>query len=285
MNKKVKLSSDQLTKIKNNNSLESKVEEITTLQKSNSDDFNVHNLCSVKTVLNNLNCKLETFKFEGLIRQALANYPIINNLELRNFHSKKKRRHLSFSARSIHEFYSWPYAKRKASEWIRALYIKRKCSQIIESLNDHFKSKLNIQVWSTKCIVLWLRSHGYTPLEYQHMLVLSQFDNQPQIKDDEPYSYLNYVDSLSPLNKLFSNTKNLIINLAEADISPNDDDCFIDVVNLEDEDPDRKKLNAISILKQRNERGLVNESGLNHVEMCDGSKHVREQLDMVGFRF
>lgn len=256
MGKKVKLTTDQLTKIKNNSlriappaqSLEtinksepideqkSKTNEIESIKE---EPINIDNLCSEQSLIESTQSKKSILKFEHLIQKALKHYPIINHP---SFHLKadrtRKRKKLCFSAQSIHEYYSWPYAKRKANEWIRALHIKRKCFQLLENSDE----KINYDMWSTKTIVLWLRSHGYTPLEYEHMQVVEFNEKFLNIQEtpNEFQSHLNYVDSLTSLNRLFNSKrlKEKFCQSEKADDGDCDENILIDVVNIE---PKEKK--------------------------------------------
>ena len=62
----------------------------------------------------------------------MKQYPIILSENYHYYHPNFRHK-LPFAATSIHEFYSWPYAKRKANEWMRALEIKKKCIQMIKA--------------------------------------------------------------------------------------------------------------------------------------------------------
>ncbi|XP_073530583.1 YEATS domain-containing protein 2 isoform X2 [Phyllobates terribilis] len=64
-----------------------------------------------------------------------------------------------FCARSLDQYYSWNIGKRRASEWQRAIAMKRKLQEILEK-----QAKFgNFAPLKTKEIVHWCRNHGYTP--------------------------------------------------------------------------------------------------------------------------
>ncbi|XP_073437358.1 YEATS domain-containing protein 2 isoform X2 [Dendrobates tinctorius] len=65
----------------------------------------------------------------------------------------------TFCARSLDQYYSWNIGKRRASEWQRAIAMKKKLLEIIEK-----QAKFgNFAPLKTKEIVHWCRNHGYTP--------------------------------------------------------------------------------------------------------------------------
>ncbi|CAF0710070.1 unnamed protein product [Brachionus calyciflorus] len=287
--KKLKLSIDQLTKIKSTqNKIETEqqplakqtdktiqIQEISIKNQSNDQIKTTENFYSTVLLIEkikSLNSTNKTIDFEALIFQGLKQYPIILNDDSKK--SKKLRRKLPFCAHSIHEFYSWPYAKRRANEWMRALYIKKKCALLIEK----YQLNENLNLWSTKSIVLWLRSHGYTPLEYQHMQIMS-FDNKIMTSNENDIiNEFTYIDSSLPIDNL-KNSDYLKIN--DKEIEEDEDNVLIDVVNIEPKD--------VKKLKDKNSRNNLeikdaNFCDLNHLEMCSGSKYVKQQLDMLGIK-
>lgn len=190
------------------------------------------------------------------MKRIIRKYPLVANF---NSHISKRSSLLPFCARNLNDFYKWPYAKRRANEWMRALYVKRKCIEL---------GKIE-KAWSTKSIVIWLRSHGYTPLENKHILRQNQIGSQS-----------GYVDSLSTLNKLIDLRE---LNFSDADCRPDlndaDENFIIDIVNN-----DEKKVSNIqneSINTDAECAAELNDNNENSVDMCEGSKHVKEQLDLV----
>ncbi len=89
--------------------------------------------------------------FENWIKLSLRHFPIVLNFNFETAFTEtpnRRKQNLVFCARTLQEFYMWPYAKRKANEWLRALNIKRFITDKIQK---------NIPIWSTKAIVLYLR--------------------------------------------------------------------------------------------------------------------------------
>lgn len=208
-----------------------------------------------------LNLEAKNLKYENLISESLRHYPIIGD-----YH--KKRRKLSFSAQSIHEFYSWPYAKRRANEWIRAVFIKKKCSYLIEKYD--LKS---ICPWSTKSIVLWLRSHGYTPLEYQHMQIMSLERKIMNYDENQVLDEFNYVDSLKPVNFIKKDS------LWKKDSQNEKDSLFIDIVNIDPNESEKKR----PMDQTKFEHKLVF-SPKNHLEPCAETKYVQKLLQQLNLK-
>lgn len=61
----------------------------------------------------------------------------------------------SFSASSLHHYYTWTTVKRRANEWMRGVAIRNE----LVGLRPDLK---------TRQVVVWCRYHGYTPLESGH---------------------------------------------------------------------------------------------------------------------
>lgn len=208
-----------------------------------------------------LNLERKSLKYENLVNESLRHYPIIGD-------NYKKRRKLPFSAKSIHEFYSWPYAKRRANEWIRAVYIKKKCSYLIDKYN-----LTNLSPWTTKSIVLWLRSHGYTPLEYQQMQVMSLERKIINYDENQVLDEFHYVDSLQPVNcikkdniwKMYSQNEN--------------DSIFIDIVNIDSNESKKKRP-----MDQTKFDHKVIFNQKNHLEPCAETKYVQKLLEQLNLK-
>lgn len=232
--------------------------------------------------------------FEVFLRRNLRYYPIIitnnsNNNNNNNNQQESLIKSQSYAAKSIHEFYSWPYAKRKAIEWIRALYLKRDCiASMCKCLNVSNENYIRSQLWSTKNVVLWLRSHGYTPLEYKHMkLVNSQTISLNEAKLNYVYS-LTSISDILPENSYDSeslNYKSKANRMMECDNEEENELICVDVDSSEDTQPTtaemskrRKKKESVSLIDELNE---INE---NQIEMSEEDLHVREQLDTLGIK-
>lgn len=69
--------------------------------------------------------------FESCLKIAVKQNPIILSNP-----SQIVENELPYWANSIHEFYSWSYAKRKAHEWMRALCLKRKSVKLMKEINN-----------------------------------------------------------------------------------------------------------------------------------------------------
>ncbi|KAG8580610.1 hypothetical protein GDO81_007360 [Engystomops pustulosus] len=87
-----------------------------------------------------------------------------------------------FCASSLEQYYSWHIGKRRASEWQRAVTMKKMLQEIIEK-----QAKFNnIAPLKTKEIVHWCRIHGYTPPDPENASderesfedVLTRIDNE-----------------------------------------------------------------------------------------------------------
>ncbi|KAG8580603.1 hypothetical protein GDO81_007360 [Engystomops pustulosus] len=94
-----------------------------------------------------------------------------------------------FCASSLEQYYSWHIGKRRASEWQRAVTMKKMLQEIIEK-----QAKFNnIAPLKTKEIVHWCRIHGYTPPDPENASderesfedVLTRIDNEAAL----PSSY------------------------------------------------------------------------------------------------
>ena len=216
--------------------------------------------------------QLSRRNFEAFLKIALKCSPIIAPYQNSNFSDNEEFKNnmpkeLPFCAQSIHQFYSWPYAKRKASEWMRALHVKRTCEELIKK-DNRSNEESSLKVWSTKSILLWLRSHGHTPLEYQHMLIETK---------NEPYALTNYVNSLKPFNKILDQREytTFFSKLEDSGV-----DIEINVVDdcSQDDAPKSKVQQSLT-----NKFHLDELKSTNSIEMCEGSLYVREQLETVIF--
>ncbi|XP_040283821.1 YEATS domain-containing protein 2 isoform X2 [Bufo bufo] len=94
-----------------------------------------------------------------------------------------------FCASSLEQYYSWHIGKRRASEWQRAVSMKKMLQEIIET-----QAKFsNFTPLKTKEIVDWCRMHGYTPPDPENASderesfedVLTRIDNEAAL----PSSY------------------------------------------------------------------------------------------------
>ena len=243
--------------------------------------------------------------FESLLRQWVNKFPILVSDSLKK---KMLRKHGAvvvrasncsdcclLSARSMHEYYSWPYGKRKACEWMRAVHLRRHC---LGQLGNTSEPNAAEPAWSTKQVILWLRAHGYTPLEYKHMS-LEHSEATPA-----PAPSSGYVDSLTPLESFDATVGSLL--LQEETITGDGGDhhsasysttttANIDIVSIVPDDLITKRSASSShhlhhhhqIQQQQQQqillRGDTGEPTRSNrpIEMCEGARYVSEQLDMA----
>lgn len=77
----------------------------------------------------------------------------------------------SFSSSSYEKYFSWSFSKRRASEWQRAVFLKK---LFIEYLDANNKSLVTP---TTKTIMIWCRRNGHTPAERKLKVVHSNDEN------------------------------------------------------------------------------------------------------------
>jgi hypothetical protein len=250
-----------------------------------SDIYNVDLLLErIKSNINYYNI-FETF--ELYLRNNVKHYPIVSRRRTNWSNQFKNMQHHHYAgtslicAESIHEYYSWPYGKRKSIEWMRALYLKRKCEAQMLRHCYHLTTKF----WSTKQVVLWLRSHGYTPMEYSQICRLNK--NETALIDLNHSISKNtcYVDSLCPINDLIKSSSidlNIEIN---SDLQKNEeDDEIIDVVSIDsklDEANNNVNKDNNDKLKSNDDESLYNLNNpliINDIEQCD---LIKQELQKV----
>nr|KAJ8033857.1 YEATS domain-containing protein 2 [Holothuria leucospilota] len=90
---------------------------------------------------------------EELIRNIVKIKPL--------FKENRKVEELPYAALTLQEFQSWPIGKRRASEWLRALDVRKTAQNLIHKIMDLWEEK----PWNTKKVMRWCRRHGYTPAE------------------------------------------------------------------------------------------------------------------------
>uniref|UniRef100_A0A4W3I070 YEATS domain containing 2 n=1 Tax=Callorhinchus milii TaxID=7868 RepID=A0A4W3I070_CALMI len=94
-----------------------------------------------------------------------------------------------FTATSLEQYYSWNIGKRRASEWQRAVVVRKMLQEVVETC-PRFSS---IEVMKTKQIMWWCRQRAYTPPDPETTMseensiedILTQIDNEPEF----PCSY------------------------------------------------------------------------------------------------
>nr|XP_060624150.1 YEATS domain-containing protein 2 isoform X1 [Anolis sagrei ordinatus] len=166
----------------------------------------------------------------------------------------------SFCASSVEQYYSWNIGKRRASEWQRALTIRKILHEIIEK-HPKFHS---ISPLKTKQVVQWCRFHGYTPPDPEALRnedsiedVLTQIDNEPEC-----------LSTYSVGKELCQKLKELERFLKEEP----DNDEEIDILNITEP-------LKINIKKEQEEK---QEEENFYVEPQPASEFVRETVQQIG---
>ena len=212
------------------------------------------------SLLAGINKSFDFDTYEDYLKVAQKFSPIICKTAVRH--------HLPFCAHSVSEYYSWPYAKRKANEWMRSVSVKRKVTSMI---NKSSVNKDKLTPWSVKKILIWLRANGYTPLEYDSMQIAYPSLSEKEVNERE--SKYRYVSSLSPFDEL--------INRDSIRFDQTDSGELIDVISCDDSS------NGNSLEKRNHNpigKNVKNEVNSNYdylIEPTEGGKHVKEQLDVV----
>jgi hypothetical protein len=220
--------------------------------------------------------------YESCLKALLHNYPIF--LAENNFNKPASIALPYLCASSLNEFYSWPYGKRKAIEWMRAVHLRRKCELILlnDAKSEHLDNKK--QLWSTKRIVLWLRAHGFTPIERQHLtnVACKNEDNSGYVNSNVSYKQLvnaNCTKSIE-INELLELTNSYRLPI-EDHHAENSDFEELDVLNVQDMLKKKNKSNESKSKLIQNDQDLES-NVINKIEMCEGSLYVQELLrDMV----
>ena len=192
---------------------------------------------------------------EKCVRCLARQFPLVSKYRVGN--GLKSRRPV-YCAASLNEYYSWPYAKRKANEWLRAVQVKKRLSQM---MSGHVGD-----MWTTKMILMWLRSHGYSPLEYQHMIANRRRNNLSDFK---------YVDSLTPIAKLLN-----IFDDDDGKVGGNEtDEEFVDVVNDHDQCLNEKTAKHEQMNTNPNTEDSLN--CFNSIPIEPETNYIKEQLKIV----
>ncbi|XP_018427479.1 PREDICTED: YEATS domain-containing protein 2 [Nanorana parkeri] len=130
----------------------------------------------------------------------------------------------SFCASSLEQYYSWNIGKRRASEWQRAVAMKKMLQEIIEK-QPKFSS---IAPLKTKEIVHWCRIHGYTPPDPE-----SSSDDQESIED-----VLTRIDNEASLPSSYSSSEALCQKIEELEKGLKKErevDEDVDIISMEEE--------------------------------------------------
>lgn len=108
---------------------------------------------SNKPEVNSFNLVLPQNRFKNMgeaLNYVFKKMPLYSDLA----NNLNYKRFYPFTASSLKEFVSWNVGKRRSSEWSRARAIKK----ILMSAKIH-----GIENWNTKAILMYGRSHDYTP--------------------------------------------------------------------------------------------------------------------------
>lgn len=191
------------------------------------------------------------------LKRCLPDCPLILDATFgRHNQEEKNHRTLDLCAQSLHDYYTWPCAKRKAREWMRAVRLKELAAT----------SNPPPPIWSTKRIVLWLRSHGYTPLEYKNIL-----NPDSSLVDQESPGY---VSSFTPVNRLFPFKE--ISDSSSKQNNQDDDDEDLDVVSNNES---RFKSGVYRKREEEQERNVIDVR--NFIEMSPAERYIQEELFKV----
>ena len=141
-------------------------------------------------------------------------------------------------------------------------------------------SSAKFTLWSTKRVLIWLRAHGYTPLE--HHITKTQCNyktsslNNDEENDENKISNCDYISSLTPYDRLLNNEF--------SNLKPNNEGNrvdFIDIIGnntiLEDLDENKDRIK----LKKNAESLELNSNYDYLLEMSNGAKYVKGQLNVV----
>ncbi|KAG2462083.1 YETS2 protein, partial [Polypterus senegalus] len=170
-----------------------------------------------------------------------------------------------FCAMSLEQYYSWNIGKRRATEWQRAIAVKKVLHEILQK-SQKFAS---ITPFKTKQIVTWCRHRGYTPPDTELQGneensiedILTQIDNEPEF----PSTY----DTADDLCQRLENLQKLL----KTEQEPEDE--FVDVTGV-------KELSNTEI-KQENEE--ENEEVKFYMGLSPSMEYVRESAEQIGITF
>lgn len=205
-------------------------------------------------------CELTT-SFETVLKRLLPSCPLVD---------RSGRRELS--ATSMREYFSWPYGKRKAREWMRAVRLREMAANLTSE----------VVAWSTKRVVLWLRAHGHTPLEYKSMTRLNDNDHDDDSTLNDTVD-LAYVNSYSSIRRLFD-YKRCAIKLGDDNEKDATSKTTIDVVTDDTAVADTRRRRCVELETKRAEIESIerernpNEDRFGPIEMTMGERFIQEEL-------
>uniref|UniRef100_A0A8C5MC11 YEATS domain-containing protein 2 n=1 Tax=Leptobrachium leishanense TaxID=445787 RepID=A0A8C5MC11_9ANUR len=133
-----------------------KTEPDATMSSSHALPFSILNApVKMEETTENESCAVKTEhlqNFKELLTATVKKVPLI---------AEKSEDSYPFCTGSLEQYYSWNIGKRRASEWQRAVTMRKMLQEIIEK-QPKFS---NITPLKTKQVVHWCRVHGYTPTD------------------------------------------------------------------------------------------------------------------------
>ncbi|KAM9316456.1 LOW QUALITY PROTEIN: YEATS domain-containing protein 2 [Gastrophryne carolinensis] len=129
----------------------------------------------------------------------------------------------AFCASSLEQYYSWNIGKRRASEWQRAVTIRKMLQNVLEK-QPKFNSVAPLR---TKEVMHWCRVHGYTPPDPE-----SGSDDQESIED-----VLTRIDNEVTLSSSYSSAEFLCRKVEQLENvlkKENEDDVDVDIISVEE---------------------------------------------------
>ncbi|XP_061492353.1 YEATS domain-containing protein 2 [Rhineura floridana] len=169
----------------------------------------------------------------------------------------------SFCAGSVERYYSWNIGKRRATEWQRALTIRKILQEILEK-HPKFHSIVPLK---TKQVVHWCRSRGYTPPDPETLR------NEDSIED-----VLTQIDSEPECSSSYTTGEELCRKLEELDRflkQEPDNDEEVDILNIGEP-------LKINIKKEPEEK---QEEAKFYLAPQPSSEFVRETVQQIGISF
>ena len=131
-------------------------------------------------------------------------------------------------------------------------------------------NKDKLPCWSVKKIVIWLRANGYTPLEFENMEMAHRIRGTLKKEIQSQQNGHHYVSSLSPFDTLI---KSESVRFDESyDVE------MIDVTGDSDLNKSKSNCKSSSCFSENFE---MNKNFDNLIELSDGGKYAKDQLDMV----
>ncbi|XP_077344501.1 YEATS domain-containing protein 2 isoform X2 [Lithobates pipiens] len=164
-----------------------------------------------------------------------------------------------FCASSVEQYCSWNIGKRRASEWQRAVAMKKMLQEIIEK-QPKFST---IAPLKTKEIVHWCRIHGYTPPDPE-----SSNDDQESIED-----VLTRIDNEASLPSFYSSSEALCRKIEELEKvlkKEREVDVDVDIISMEEQEK--------PCIKKENENGDDDKFYLTPTLSCEFIRDTAQEI-------